>query len=44
MPSVTNQILVKKNNETYEVSLTIDFWSDRQMHSYIGINVHFSLH
>jgi len=40
MSTVIHQILVKKLNETSEVLLTIDFWSNRQMRSYIGSTVH----
>jgi len=31
----------EKLNETCEVLLTIDYWSNRQMRSYIGVTVHF---
>jgi len=31
---------VKKLNETSEVLLTIDIWSNRQMRSYIGVTSH----
>jgi len=39
MSTVIHQILVKKLNETREVLLTIDFWFNRQMCSYIWITV-----
>ena len=42
LSSVIHQILLKKLNETSEVLLTIDIWSNRQIHSYIGVTVHFS--
>jgi len=36
------RILVKKKlNQTNEVLLTIDFWSIKQMRSYVGITVRF---
>jgi len=41
MSTMIHLVLVKKLNETYEVLLTIDFWSNRQMRSCIGITVHF---
>jgi len=41
MTTMIHQILVKKLNDTYEVSLSIDHWSNRQMPSYIGITVYF---
>jgi len=34
-------MLLKKLNETSEVLWTIDFWSNRQMRSYLGITVLF---
>jgi len=39
--TMIHHILGKKNYRTSEVLLTIDFWSKRHMHSYIGITVHF---
>jgi len=41
MSSVIHQILLKILNETSEVLLTIDFWSNRQMRSCIGVTFHF---
>jgi len=42
MSTVIHQILVeKKLNETCEVLLKTDHWSNRQMRSYISITVHF---
>ena len=41
MSTAMHRILVKKLNETCEVQLTSDFWSNRQMRSYIGVTVHF---
>ena len=41
MSTAMHRILVKKLHETCEVQLTIDFWSNRQMRSYIGVTVHF---
>jgi len=42
MSTVVHHILVKKKlKETCEVLLTIDYWSNRQMPSYIGVTVHF---
>jgi len=32
----------KKLNETCGVLLTIDYWSSREMPSYIGVTVHFN--
>jgi len=40
MSTVIHQMLVKKLNETSEVLLTIDYWSNRQMPTYMGITVH----
>jgi len=40
LSSVIHQILLKLN-ETSEVLLTIDVWSNRQMRSYTGVTVHF---
>jgi len=41
MSTVIHQIMIKKLDETCEVLLTIDYWSTKQMPSYIGIIVHF---
>jgi len=40
MPTVIDQILLKKLNETSEVLLTIDIWSNRKVRSYIGVTAH----
>jgi len=37
---VIHQTLLEKLNETNEVLLTIDIWSNSQMRSYIGVTVH----
>jgi len=42
MSTVTHQILIKKLNGTCEVLLTIDYWSNRQMPSYVGTTVIFT--
>jgi len=39
MSTVIHQKLKKKFNETTMVLLTIDFWSNRQMNSYIGLGL-----
>jgi len=41
MSTVIHHILVKKLSKTSEDFLTIDFWSNRHMRTYLGITVHF---